>query len=270
MLDILVARPELAMEHGLDVAVMMHNIVYWTMKNKAEGRHFHDGRYWTYNSISGLHELFPMWSPQQLRRLLAKCEQRGLLLTGQYSESPMDHTKWYSPADAVLAIYNAADETDNSMCRNRQIDVSKSADDVIKTDKSYIMKQSLPKVTNTPLPPKGGGGRKKKEPRESPDWKPDRFAGFWSFYPAKGKRSCKQRAMDLWDKLKPSDKQIAEMGRWLERRKQMEDWQRGVAIQNASTFLSQQLWTDWEGMDEDPSPAKPDSRVVERAGDYEI
>lgn len=243
MLDILVARPELAMEHGLDVAVMMHNIVYWTMKNKAEGRHFHDGRYWTYNSISGLHELFPMWSPQQLRRLLAKCEQRGLLLTGQYSESPMDHTKWYSPADAVLAVYNAADETGKSMCRNRQIDLPESADDVIKTDKSYIMKQSLPKVTNTPLPPKGGGGRKKKEPREAPAWKPDRFAGFWSFYPSKGKKN-KQGAIRAWDRLKPSDDLIREIGQALIRLKATDDWQRGVAIPYAATFLNNGRWHD--------------------------
>ena len=279
MLDILVCKAEIAAAHGLDAAVMMHNIVYWVSKNKAEGRHFHDGRYWTYNSIAGLHQLFPMWSQQQIRRLLAKCEQRGLLLTGQYGKDPMDHTKWYAPSDAVLALYGENDPGDDcggdaasAICQNRQIDLPESADDAIKTDKSYIMKQSLPKVTNTPLTPQGGK-RKAHECIDAPDWKPDRFTGFWDFYPSKGKRSCKQQSIRAWDKLKPDDKQIAEMGRWLQCRKRMEDWRQGVAIPYASTFLNQRRWEDWSGMTEDAAFGADDgspSKTVERPGDYEI
>lgn len=249
MLDILVCKAELAAAHGLDAAVMMHNIVYWVSKNKAEGRHFHDGRYWTYNSIAGLHQLFPMWSQQQIRRLLAKCEQRGLLLTGQYGKDPMDHTKWYAPSDAVLALYGENDPGDDcgedaasAICQNRQIDLSESAGDAIKTDKSYIMKQSLPKVTNTPIPPKGERVSKRVH-KDVPDWKPDRFAGFWDFYPRKGKRN-KQGAIRAWDRLKPSDQLIGEIGRALVKLKATDEWKGGKCIPYAATFLNQERWHD--------------------------
>lgn len=123
---------------------------------------------------------------------------------------------------------------------------------------------------NTPLTPQGGR-RAKHAHKDAPEWKPERFAGFWGFYPSKGKRSCKQKAIQAWDKLKPDDKQIAEMGRWLQCRKQMEDWQKGVAIQYASTFLNQQLWEDWDGMSAEASGADGGTvRTVERPGDYEI
>ena len=102
----------------------------------------------------------------------------------------------------------------------------------------------------TPIPPKGERVSKRVH-KDVPDWKPERFAGFWDFYPSKGKRSCKQQSIRAWDKLKPDDKQIAEMGRWLQCRKRMEDWRQGVAIPYASTFLTQRRWEDWSGMSED-------------------
>ena len=247
MLDILVCKAELAAAHGLDAAVMMHNIVYWVSKNKAEGRHFHDGRYWTYNSIAGLHQLFPMWSQQQIRRLLAKCEQRGLLLTGQYGKDPMDHTKWYAPSDAVLALYGENDPGDDcggdaasAICQNRQIDLPESADDAIKTDKSYIMKQSLPKVTNPPLTPQGGRVRSKKAA-----WEPERFEGLWSFYPVihreDGKCTSKGDKGDArreWDALKPSPELIRDMGRYLKLRLAYDDsFRRGYGVKTVSVWL---------------------------------
>lgn len=74
-----------------------------------------------------------------------------------------------------------------------------------------------------------------------PKWKPERFAAFWKFYP---RGENKQRAVRAWDKLKPDDALIAVMGRALARQKASPDWQRGIGIPHASTWLNGRRWED--------------------------
>lgn len=128
----------------------------------------------------------------------------------------------------------------------------------------------------TPHTPHGGkcaqsgaqGRVRKGAPRDAPNWKPERFAGLWGYYPAKGRKS-KQRAMDAWDKLKPDDDLIATIGRALERLKATEEWQRGIGIPYVATFLNGRRWEDADAVDDAPAPP-PSTRVQERRGDYEI
>lgn len=102
-------------------------------------------------------------------------------------------------------------------------------------------------------PPKGGRRRRKKDgPRESPDWKPERFEGFWQFYPAEGRKD-KQMAMDEWDKLRPSDELIAAIGLALRTQKKSEEWQRGIGIPYAGRYLRKERWKDAVAYD----PAQP-------------
>lgn len=108
-----------------------------------------------------------------------------------------------------------------------------------------------------PIVPQGGRGvRKRKEPREHPDWQPERFDGFWKFYPQKG-RKAKQSAMDAWDKLKPSDELIATIGKALVIQKVTDEWQRNIGIPYASTYLNQRRWEDAFEM------AAPEARSAE-------
>ena len=83
-------------------------------------------------------------------------------------------------------------------------------------------------------------------PTEKPDdglpkWKPERFAAFWKFYP---RGENKKRAVRAWDKLKPDDALIAVMGHALALQKASPDWQRGIGIPHASTWLNGRRWED--------------------------
>lgn len=92
------------------------------------------------------------------------------------------------------------------------------------------------------IPPKAPqGGRQRREPKKAPDWEPERFAAFWAYYP---RGESKQAAIAAWDKLRPSSELIATMGRALKRQMQTEEWQRGVGIPYASTWLNQRRWED--------------------------
>ena len=61
---------ELAQKLGVNEAIMLQNIVFWLLKNKANGSNYYDGRYWTYNSHKAFKELFPFWTENQIRRIL--------------------------------------------------------------------------------------------------------------------------------------------------------------------------------------------------------
>ena len=52
--------------YGVDEAVFIHNLYYWLMKNEANGRHYYDGKSWTYNSLQAFAKLFPFWSRRQI------------------------------------------------------------------------------------------------------------------------------------------------------------------------------------------------------------
>lgn len=97
------------------------------------------------------------------------------------------------------------------------------------------------KANNPPKAPQGA--------ESVPAWKPDRFAGLWDYYP---RHTSKQAAAKAWEKLKPSDELIAEIGRALRRQKACDEWQRGVGIPYLSTYLNQRRWEDELG---DFSPA---------------
>jgi len=76
-------------------------------KPRANGRNFHDGRYWTYNSKKALARLFPFWTERQLDRIIASCKEQGAVLTGNYNQDGRDRTIWYAVSDRVLAVYSA-------------------------------------------------------------------------------------------------------------------------------------------------------------------
>ena len=89
--------PEIAACVGVNAAVIFQNIVWWAEKNAANNRHIHDGRVWTYNSISAFEELFPYLSSKQIRSAIDKLIECDLLVTGNFNQSAYDRTKWYSP-----------------------------------------------------------------------------------------------------------------------------------------------------------------------------
>ena len=97
----------------------------------------------------------------------------------------------------------------------------------------------------TPIPPKGAvvgeAGKKGRKPKAVPEWKPERFEKFWNFYP---RGEARAKAVAAWDRLRPDDELIAHMGVALKAQLASEDWQRGIGIPYASTWLNGRRWED--------------------------
>ena len=87
---------KVAVEVGVNAAIVLENFKFWINKNIANNKHYYDGEYWTYNSIKAFEILFPFWSSKQIRTILNKLIDNGYLNTGNYNKSPYDRTLWYS------------------------------------------------------------------------------------------------------------------------------------------------------------------------------
>lgn len=88
-----------ATDYGVDEAIMIQNFIFWIEKNLAGGRHYHDGRTWTYNTQEAFTFLFPFWSYKQIRRIVDSLIKQNVLITGNYNKHSFDRTLWYAFKD---------------------------------------------------------------------------------------------------------------------------------------------------------------------------
>ena len=96
---------ELAKEYGILEAIILNNLQHWIEKNRANGKNFHDGHYWTYNSAKAFSELFPYASQKQIRKALQNLIAEGIIQTGNYNKNPYDRTLWYSFTEKGDSIF---------------------------------------------------------------------------------------------------------------------------------------------------------------------
>lgn len=242
MLQTLSCRMDVAAAYGADAAIFMNNIVFWTLKNKAENRNYHEGRYWTYGTVSGFAKLYPLWSEPQLKRIISKCHEAGILLIGDFNDDRRDRTRWYSPSDEILKCYGDGVE-EFCIVRNRKMQSTESSNaqyEIGKCNKVQVATQ----VDNTPHTPQGGRGRQKKRATKEEEAEQAKlFERFWKAYP---RHTAKADAKKAWDKLKPDLPLCRTMAAALEQQKCLENWQRdnGRYIPMAATWLNQRRWED--------------------------
>ena len=139
----------------------------------------------------------------------------------------------------------------------RPFDVDKNGE--IKVDKNvyfnvdknvHINKVYNNKQENNPLEPPTGGPRVPEQAK----WKPERFEAFWRFYRQNVNPANRSAARKAWDKLKPDDATITQIGRALKARLASDDeWRRGIGRPHASTYLNGAMWED--GWNEAPRAA---------------
>ena len=134
---------DIAQMYGVEESIFIHNLYFWILKNEANGRHWYEGRYWTYNSMAAFSELFPFWTTSQMRRIISNCVAKGAVIKGNFNKSNYDRTTWYALSETVTSIY-----------ANRHFDLLESTNGSVQT--------------NSPIPDN--------KPDDKPDSKPDRGA----------------------------------------------------------------------------------------------
>lgn len=138
---------EVATKYGTNVSILLGNINYWIQKNKENGKNFHDGRYWTYNTVAAFHSLMPFMSENVINTALAKAEAEGLLVTGNYNKLPFDRTKWYALTEKGERLFQSQqnDATDSpslseSIYQNCEVDFTELGNSISQKSEMEIAK----------------------------------------------------------------------------------------------------------------------------------
>lgn len=183
---------------------------------------------------------------------------------------------WYTLSDSAMKFFSDAGSTEVADCisPNGEMQFTEPCQSFHQTVTALPINKPDNKLEDPPYnPPKGEApARRRKrsnEPKEASDWKPERFNAFWEAYPC-GK--SKQAAIRAWDKLRPDDSLLVEMAKGLQRALRSEDWQRGIGIPYASTWLNNRRWEDEDKPLPTGATAPPGvcitDRVVEEEGTY--
>ncbi len=94
---------ELAIQHGVNAAIVIQYFAFWIQKNKAnenKKRHFYQGRWWTFNSREAFSQIFPYWTPKQIRRILDNLVRDKIILKRQQPDGG-DRSNWYAFCDDI-------------------------------------------------------------------------------------------------------------------------------------------------------------------------
>jgi len=90
---------EYAKKYGIEEAVFIEHLIFWITKNKANEKHNHYNKTWTYNSAKAFTEIFPYMSESKIRRVLDNLIQQKILIKGNYNKKSYDRTIWYAFQD---------------------------------------------------------------------------------------------------------------------------------------------------------------------------
>lgn len=93
----LVVLPSLARAlHSSDKALIVQQVHYWCKHNQHSKRNYHDGQFWTYNSIQNWRDNYFDWlSYDTVKRHFSDLEREGWIISGCFNADPRDKTKWY-------------------------------------------------------------------------------------------------------------------------------------------------------------------------------
>lgn len=120
---------------GVREAILLYNIDFWIAKNRANQRHFYDGRYWTYNSSKAFAELFDYLTQKVIENLLTKLVRDGYLIKGNFNANSLDRTSWYALTDKYYSLKgNAFPQLGASISPNGEIQTPNQGNVICITD----------------------------------------------------------------------------------------------------------------------------------------
>lgn len=196
---------------GVHAAVILYNFRFWIAQNAKKNRNFHDGRYWTYQSMNELIGTFTYLTLNQIRTAIDKLEKGGYIVKGNYNKSSYDRTTWYAITEAGYALFsdytptNAVVIKPNSICDKTQMEQGYNPDGEVTEHNSIRGTNALTDTTFTntvpnifpPNPPTGGTGESFPVSHESVN----------SAGTGKGRRQRREQSAPLKSELSPEEEE---------------------------------------------------------------
>lgn len=92
-----------------NLCIFIANLAGWIRYNASktdpEERNYHEGRYWSYNTIQDFVKYFGFWSTRNIRTIIKDCIELDLITTSTFNKKKYDNTLWYSLTDKGLEYY---------------------------------------------------------------------------------------------------------------------------------------------------------------------
>ena len=88
-------REDIAIECGVNSAIIYANIQHWINQNKIEKRNQLKGHTWTYTTLDQYEELYPFLSKKQIRLALRKLIDANYIVAEQGIENVWERTTYY-------------------------------------------------------------------------------------------------------------------------------------------------------------------------------
>lgn len=99
-----------------NLCIFIANLATWIRFNASKRdpaeRNYHDGRYWSYNTIQDFVKYFGFWSTKNIRTIIKHCCDLGLVTTSTFNKKKYDNTIWYALTDKGLEYYPQARGTE--------------------------------------------------------------------------------------------------------------------------------------------------------------
>ena len=135
---------EVALEVGVNGAIILNHLHYWIKKNADNGINYHDGYFWTYNSIAAYKKQFPFWSERTIYRLLRELEVSGYVKTGNYNQSAYDRTKWYALTEKSVKLLKSTigQEYKNSQDNATETTLTDCPNEITQSDNAHLYRLS--------------------------------------------------------------------------------------------------------------------------------
>lgn len=121
----------LAKTYGVNEAIILNCLIFWVEHNKANRINFHDGYYWTHNTIDAWSEILHFMTKNQIRTAIESLIKQGAVITGNYNAKQYDRTLWYAVKPTVFAI-----------CENNKMDLRENPN-------AFVRKPTPIPVNNT-------------------------------------------------------------------------------------------------------------------------
>ena len=135
---------EIAKQYGLEESILLENIYFWIKKNKANNQNYHNGKYWTYNSIRAFKILFDYMSESKIYRALKKLEEAGLIEIGDFNADRYKRPSWYTVTEKAIKLYKDNSlQNETSTLQNEISSITDNKQQIKNTNKKQQIKEQF-------------------------------------------------------------------------------------------------------------------------------
>lgn len=94
-----------AVEYGVEEAIILNNFRFSIDGHRANGTHFYEGRWWTFDSVRAYCLLYPFWTTRQMCRIIKSLIDQKVIMTGNFNKMKYDQTHWYAFVDQENMLF---------------------------------------------------------------------------------------------------------------------------------------------------------------------